>query len=324
MSRHEKGIVMLTAEDRELLGIALEPPNVRRSSAVSQILREIHDDLLGGPAEWATANEDGQKSFHILVASDRKTRRRAYALAQRVYQGRGYVSGDEGVVVCPHDADPQTLTLLALDDSGIDAATITLVFDSLDGLPCDQIYGAELDLLRAKGRRLIEVTRLAIDENHQRSKELLVKLFNFIYIFARRVKGFDDFVIEVNPRHVNYYRRLLIFEQLGPERPCPRVQGAPAVLLRLDLSIPEREVRRTHGKGAAINDRTLYPYFYSWLEEGAVAEFLAHGHRPMSEDDARYFGLELDRSTVSEQGAEHDFKRIGRLGVSDPQSRGQV
>ena len=143
--------------------------------------------------------------------------------------------------------------------------------------------------------------RLAIDEEHQRSKTLLVRLFNFIYVFARRVHGFDDFVIEVNPRHVNYYRRLLVFEQAGPERACPRVQGAPAVLLKLDLSIPEREVRRVGGKGMAANERTLYPHFYSWLEEGAVAEFLSRSHRPMPADDARYFGI---GRTVHEQSAE--------------------
>jgi hypothetical protein len=119
----------------------------------------------------------------------------------------------------------------------------------------------------------------------------LVRLFNFIYIFARRVKGFDDFVIEVNPSHVNYYRRMLSFDQAGPERPCPRVKGAPAVLLRVDLAMGEREVRRVGGRGATPGERTLYPHFYSWLEEGAVAEFLARSHRPMSAEEALHFGV---------------------------------
>ena len=282
---------MLTSEDRDVLGMAAETKKVRRPSAVSQILRAISDDLVHGAAEWDVEGDGDGPAYRMLVASDQKSRRRAYALAHRVYQGRGYVHDEKGLIVSPPDANPQTLTLLAQDDNGLDAATITLVFDSKDGLPCDEIYGDELNGLRAQGRRLVEVTRLAIGEAHQRSKPLLVRLFNFIYVFARRIKGFDDFVIEVNPRHVNYYRRLLIFEQAGPQRPCPRVQGAPAVLLRLDLAIPDREVRRVGGKGVSANERTLYPHFYSWLEEGAVAEFLARSHKPMSEEDARYFGL---------------------------------
>jgi hypothetical protein len=260
---------------------------------VSQVLRAINADLEHGTSEWGVpGKEDNQPDYQMLVASDLATRRRAYALAHRVYQGRGYVSGDESLIVSPYDASPQTLTLLAQDENGVDAATITLVFDSPAGLPCDEIYGNELNTLRSQGRLLVEVTRLAINEDHQHSKTLLVRLFNFIYVFAKRVKGFDDFVIEVNPRHTNYYRRLLIFEQAGPERPCPRVQGAPAVLLRLDLSVPEREIRRVGGQGAAANERTLYPRFYSWLEEGAVAEFLARSHKPMSREDAQHFGLE--------------------------------
>ena len=90
---------------------------------------------------------------------------------------------------------------------------------------------------------------------------LLVRLFNFIYIFALRVRRFDDFVIEVNPRHVNYYKRMLLFEQIGTERPCPRVQGAPATLLHLDLCDVDREILRHGGRKAAA----LYPHFYSWL-----------------------------------------------------------
>ena len=43
--------------------------------------------------------------------------------------------------------------------------------------------------------------------------------------------SFDYVVIEVNPRHVRYYERMLGFEVIGPERMNPRVE-APAVLLR--------------------------------------------------------------------------------------------
>lgn len=286
---------MLTAEERELLGLAPEQHSARRPSAVSQVLRAIREEVESGAAAWELAGAEGDAGLaggRLLLASNRATRRRAYALAQRVYAGCGYLAESAEGSVTRFDALPHTLTLLVEDAQGRDAATITLVFDSPAGLPCDEIYARELGALRAQGRRLVEVTRLAIAPEHTRSKQLLVRLFNFIYIFARKVKGSDDFVIEVNPRHVAYYRRLLEFEVAGPERPCPRVQGAPAVLLRLDLFRPEREVRRIGGTGAAARERTLYPYFYSWLEEGAVAEFLARRHLPMTAEERRYFGLE--------------------------------
>lgn len=278
---------MIAPEDRETLGISPREGK-RRASSMSQVLRAISDDLEHGRADL-DVDQEGTEPIHILVASDREKRQRAYALAHRVYHKRGYVESGDGMVVSPYDADPRTLTLLAVDDQGRDAATLTLVFDSENGLPSDEIYSAELQALRAQGRRLVEVTRFAVSEEHQYLKSLLVRLFDFVYVFARRVKNCDDFVIEVNPRHAPYYRRLLSFTEVGPERPCPRVHGAPAVLLRLDLASGEEHLRRSRaGAGAA---RSMINRMCSWIEEGAIAEFLSRSHRPMSVEDAGYFGI---------------------------------
>jgi hypothetical protein len=268
---------MVTPEDADVVGLTSR--DTRRASGISQILRKISDDLKSG--WWHMTHEDTTPHrFQIRVASDRESRERAYRVAQRVYRERGYCSNNPLSLITPFDADPLTFTLLAQDQFNRDAATMTLIFDSSAGLPCDEIYGAELNELRQENRRLVEVTRLVIADEFQHSKLLLIRMINFIYIFSRRIKGFDDFVIEVNPRHVAYYTRLMHFERFGPERPCPRVQNAPAVLLRLDLSVIDREVRRVGGMGFSANERTLYPHFYSWMEEGAAASFLSQNHKP--------------------------------------------
>ena len=276
---------MLYAEDEKILGMK----RVRRSSAVSQALRAIRDDVSIGRQSWQA------DAYRILVASDRETRERAYTLAHRVYQRAGYVAeSSEELCVSPHDASEHTLTLLALDPDGNDCATISLVFDSeINGLPCDEIYRAEADVLRASGCRLAEVTRLAIDESCVGAKHLLLHLFNQCYIFARIVRGHTDLLVEVNPRHVAYYQRLLRFSVAGPERPCSRVQNAPALLLRLNFDEIEAAVKGTGctgGRGA--DGKRLHAYPYSKPEEDAVARFLARQHRPMSAEDARYFRLQ--------------------------------
>ncbi len=265
----------------------------RSPSAVSRALRALQDDRDRGASSWDSQPWDGaiEGGFNLHVANDRATRERAYRLAQRVYRGCGYACDGESLSVSPFDADGRTLTLLISDRDGLDAATISLVFDSRSGLPCDQIYKDELNVMRRQGRGLVEVTRLAIDAKHKLCKGLLLRMFYLIYNFARCEKRFDDFVIEVNPRHVGYYRRLLCFEQVGPERPCPRVQGAPAVLLRFDLSMPERDPG-SQENGEAADARSLVSLFGSRPEERVVGEFLMRSHRPMSAADARYFGLE--------------------------------
>jgi hypothetical protein len=284
---------MLTSEDRDLLGIAPEGGRPHQSSAVSQALRALRDDIESGKTTWdVSSGGNNDPEYRLRVACDRASRERAYRLAQRVYHSCGYVPDQSGMCVSPFDGNPQTLTILAQDSKGCDAGTISLIFDSVNGLPCDEIYASELDPLRASGRWLVEVTRLAIDKDHAHSKTLLVQLFEFISIYGRRVKRYTDFVIEVNPRHVNYYRRLLAFQTLGPERPCPRVNGAPAVLLRLDLFEQESLIRRIGGQRAASTDRCLYSYFCALEDEEEIAQFLSRNHKPMSKGEARYFNIE--------------------------------
>lgn len=216
-----------------------EGPRPRwRPSAVSQALRAIHLDEKPLPAAPPPTTD-----YRLTVAHDAATRERAYRLAYRVYRSSGFADPhpDERCVN-NYDARPDTFVLLAEDAAGRSAATVTLVFDAGgQGLPCDEIFAEELAPLRRDTRRLAEVTRLAMAPEQAGGKTLLLHLFGAIFVFARRVRHFDDFVIEVNPRHAPFYQRLLGFEPLGPERPCPRVKGAPALLLRLDLAHSERE-----------------------------------------------------------------------------------
>jgi hypothetical protein len=296
---------MLTPDDLETVGLLPNTRFARKPSAVSQALRAISDDLGNGRAicpvkDFHLERLHDPTRFQVLVASDRTTRERAYALAHRVYRRAGYVtaSGPE-LCVSVHDASEQTLTLLAQDSNGNDCATISLVFDSCaNGLPCDEIYRGEADALRAAGCRLAEVTRLAIDESGG-AKKLLLHLFNQCYIFARIVHGHTDLLVEVNPRHVGYYQKLLRFRLAGPERPCSRVQGAPALLLRLNFAEIEAAVKVTGYTGGRDEDgRRLHAYPYSKSEEDAVARVLAQQHRPMSAEEACYFQLGVAKQKI--------------------------
>jgi hypothetical protein len=281
---------MLTLE-RTVIAMTTEQLPARQPTAVSQLLRAISSESEKG---LPFADEQGDR-FRIVVASTKALRERAYALGHRVYRACGYVHGDDGLLVHDYDARRDTFTLLIQTDAGKDIATATLVFDGSVGLPCDDIYHGELDAMRANGRRLVEVTRLCIDEDI-RSRAVLVRLFNSLFIHAVCTRDTTDCVIEVNPRHVNYYQRLLSFEQLASERPCPRVKGAPAVLLHLKREIYEREVHRFASGAHAANERTLYRHFLPLAEEVIAAGHMARQCRPMSPDEAQYFGIKLPKA----------------------------
>ncbi|WP_183107380.1 hypothetical protein [Massilia sp. Dwa41.01b] len=109
---------------------------------------------------------------------------------------------------------------------------MSLCLDMRGRLPADENFGDRLVLLRRQGRRLCEPSRLAIDPGM--SRRVFAALIHISYLYANRLHGYTDYVIEVNPRHVAFYQRMLGFADFGGERPCSRV-GAPAVLLRLPL-----------------------------------------------------------------------------------------
>jgi hypothetical protein len=222
------------------------------------------------PAETPNTKELAveQQQFKIRLAHDRHHLGAASLLIQKMYSWRGYEAGD-----MKHD--PNRITLLAFDKEQI-VGTITVGLDSRMGLTIDEMYKAEVDQLRAQGRRVAEVTKLAIDENIK-SKRVLGSLFHIAVIYARNIHESTDFVIEVNPRHAPFYERMLGFKPLGPEKLCARV-NAPAVLLVLDLDYLDKQVQRVGGTiPPPRGERSFYPFFFSKMDEIGITHRLAHG-----------------------------------------------
>jgi hypothetical protein len=112
---------------------------------------------------------------------------------------------------------------------------------------------------------------------------VLASLFHVAYIYAIRMMGFDSLEIEVNPRHVQSYERMLGFKVVGQERINRRV-NAPAVLLCLDFEHAREQIARVGGQPQCSPlERSLYPYFFSGLEEAGIIDRLTR-----SQPDAAY------------------------------------
>ncbi|TXL68400.1 N-acyl amino acid synthase FeeM domain-containing protein [Zeimonas arvi] len=201
----------------------------------------------------------------IRLADDNGRRNQASYLLHKRYGWRGYTTAQ-----LPDD--PNCVTLVALDDAAA-VATLTIGFDSPAGMSACELYPDEVSRLRETGARLCEFTRFAVDRS-DRSLELLAMMFHVAYLLARRQRGATHVLAEVNPRHLHFYTRMLDFQQIGPERTCPRV-NAPAVLLSLSLEFGERQIARYGGKRElARKIRSLYPLSFSTAEEAGIAERL--------------------------------------------------
>lgn len=204
----------------------------------------------------------GPRSYRIRSADSGGERSSASILINRMYATRGYASRP-----LPDQPPPTRITLVASDHEST-VATITVGFDSTNGLHVDTLFAQEVDALRQAGRQLCEFTTLAVDQV-VRSRRLLASLFNVAYLYAHRVMGFDTLLIEVNPRHVLYYERMLGFKVMAPQRHSPRV-GAPAVLLGINLAYIREQGERFAGLAGVSAGRSLYPDWFSPLEEEAI------------------------------------------------------
>ncbi|MGE0705874.1 MAG: long-chain N-acyl amino acid synthase, partial [Vicinamibacterales bacterium] len=189
----------------------------------------------------------------------------AGALVQRRYAHRGY-----DVPTAATDGDPRLVTFVAYSQ-GVVVGTVSIRLDSpgADPLAADMLYAGELKTLRDAGAKICEFTRLAVDTETS-SKPILAALFHTAYLFAYRVRGYDCAVIEVNPRHVVFYRRALKFDVIGPERLNRRV-NAPAVLLCVDFDVIADGLAKYAGNlDLSRKTSTLFPYGFPPDEEAGV------------------------------------------------------
>ena len=209
-----------------------------------------------------------EKKYKIRLAHTKSSFNSASMLVQRMYLKKGYdIPGMQKM--------PDRITLSASQNGSMEG-TITLGIDAGNGLLADENYKQEIDRLRAEGRKVCELTKFAVDKTRG-SKRVLAALFNVAYIFGRLMQKQTDVVIEVNPRHVNFYKRMLGFEEFGPERMCVRV-NAPSVLLRLELDYVDRQIECWGGKAdEAKGERSLYPYFFSKEDQEGIAQRLLYG-----------------------------------------------
>jgi len=203
-----------------------------------------------------------QRLFKIRLVDNEGRRQAASLLVKRRYAWRGYRIGSADRI------QPNRITLSACDLDDV-VATISVGLDSVAGLFVDELYRTEIDAIRSDNRKVCEFTKLAVEASI-RSRPVLAALFHIAYIHGRRINRCSDLVVEVNPRHVAFYKQMLGFSDCGPERVDPRV-GASAVLLRLDLAFAEREIAEMGGHmELARTRRSLYPYFFAPDEESQI------------------------------------------------------
>jgi hypothetical protein len=231
---------------------------------------DLRDMLIGEQGMDPALNHAlDRQIFHIRFADTEGRRAAAGLLLQKMYGWRGYD-------IDPHAVHAPNRITLTAESAGMTVGTMSLCLDEpATGLPADENFRDKLDELRQLGRRLCEPARLAIDKDL--NKRVFASLIHISYIYARNIHGYTDYIIEVNPRHVMFYKRMLGFQDFGGMRACTRV-NAPAVLLRLELEYMGEQISKFGGlMMQPAGERSFYPFFFPQRDEPGITNRLVQG-----------------------------------------------
>ncbi|SDB45741.1 hypothetical protein SAMN05660653_02234 [Desulfonatronum thiosulfatophilum] len=157
----------------------------------------------------------------------------SFRLIYDQYLHEGYISERKNkIFFTKYHLLPET-TVFSAKHGCETLATATLVYDShLFGLPMDHLYQDELDVLRNKERKILEISSLA-SVMATEWQGVVMNFIRLVFLYSTFQKV-NDICIMVNPKHADFYIKSSPFKMFGKEKFYPKVK-APAVALRADV-----------------------------------------------------------------------------------------
>ena len=184
---------------------------------------------------------------------------RAYRLVHDVFVDKGYIDPEpNGIRIRLFEALPEMATFVAEADGQM-VGVMSIVPDSEDlGLPSDKSFSQELDGLRSAGRRVSEITNLAVLKAYRRSNAFS-ELTRACFAQAHAWQS-DDIFIAISPSHAAFFEDVLQFEPAGARRSYSADKVDIVEGKRMDLRVIEKrwlEADRQLGDAAFLHD-----YYY--------------------------------------------------------------
>lgn len=171
----------------------------------------------------------GDSGFEFRIASTRAERDQAFALTYECYRKKGLIQENAFRRRLTHyHLHPHTNVFVGIRGGAV-VSTATLIGDSSNGLPCEDLYSADIHGFRTEGLNMAEVSCLAssipsLSESH-------ACFIGILRLLAQHAKtfGIDQLVAAVHPKHAQFYTRTMGFRYFGFETSYETVCYAPAI-----------------------------------------------------------------------------------------------
>lgn len=198
--------------------------------------------------------------LHLGIATSQEDLEACFSLLHDAYVSSGFMRPHpSGLRVTPYHALPTTTTLFARFDGQI-VGTLSIIREGLFGFPMQSAF--DLTVVRAQSGRIAEISALAVHPQFRSTGgSILFPLMKFMYEYCTKYFDTRHLVIAVNPKHIEMYESLLLFQRLQAQVVASYdfVNGAPAVGATLDLlSAPDAYQSAYQGRRP---QRNLHHYF---------------------------------------------------------------
>jgi hypothetical protein len=258
--------------------------------------------------------QDAEPRITYRIASSPYELEQAFGLVYEAYVRVGLEpQRDQGIRLTKYHLWPETRVFVAVEQtesgSGRVVGTLSVVPDSVLGLPAEVVAAGEIQTLRSAGRRAAEFIALASDEFGRRNR-VTIKLFRFAFEFCR-ANGISTILAALTERHVGFYRRFVGFRSIGEMRPYAFGNGTPVQVHALHV---DRALDIVRQRAAALERDADWRRFAF----GGLAESLAGAAavRPWRPEMVSYFirragdlARQLDRTAVKQ--LEDEYRRYG-------------
>jgi hypothetical protein len=171
-----------------------------------------------------------KESLVLKLATNPMEYEKSFTLAHDIYTRIGVMEKNESRMrVSIYNMLPTTKLLVLKKNEEI-LSSITIIEDSEFGLPSDEIFSAELKLLRTGNKKLFEASCfVSSDSLKKNNSKYALEICRKTIEYCAQNQA-DYLIMGANPEYKKFYERILGFEFITEERCYSKVNNFPSIL----------------------------------------------------------------------------------------------